>query len=217
MSIPVVPAIIPESADHVRTLLHELAGVREVQLDLVDGQFVESVSWPYIPSGSPDEVKRITDRFTLEVDLMVKDPLPAARAWIDAGADMVVFHHSTISFEAFSSFVEQASVSVGIASHGEIDTTAFFPYVAVADYVQLMGVRDIGAQGNPFDESVLERIAHIRREFPSKMISIDGSVSKDTILRLKAAGANRMVVGSAIVKQSSPLSAHQSLSSLVNG
>ena len=217
MSIPIVPALIPESATHVRDVLSRVSFSREVQLDVVDGRYTPTVSWPYIPSGSPREVKHVTDAFTLEVDLMVEDPLPAARAWIAAGADMIIFHQATISFEAFSDFVEHTSVSVGIATHGDFDTTAFFPYVAGADYVQLMGIKTIGAQGQPFDESVLERIKLLRREFPTKLISVDGSVNADTALRLKAAGAHRLIVGSAITKQADPHDAYQKLDALVNG
>jgi ribulose-phosphate 3-epimerase len=216
MSIPIVPAIIPESAEQVRSLVTMLRSAREVQIDVVDGQYVTNVSWPYIPHGDPAEVRRATDQVTLEVDLMVKDPLPAARAWIAAGADMVVFHQETISFEAFAAFVESSSVSVGIASRGPIDALTVHPYIAVADYVQLMGVRTIGAQGNPFDESVLSRISELKRAFPSKMISVDGGVNAATIPLLKQAGANRLIVGSAIMKQPDPLSAYVSLAALVN-
>lgn len=215
MSIPIVPAIIPESAEHVISLLSKLTFAREIQLDLVDGQYVTSSSWPYDPTGDPASVRHETDKFTLEVDLMVKEPLSAARAWVAAGADMIVFHQPTISLEAFTSFTESSSVSVGVAVHGPL-TDIFMEYAAVADYIQLMGIREIGAQGLPFDEAVLERVEELRRMFPNKMISVDGSVNQATIMKLKRSGVTRMIVGSAIVKQENPAAAYQVLNELIN-
>lgn len=56
------------------------------------------ISWPYKEGGEPIEVHKTTDRFTLEVDLMVQNPLMAADSWLTAGADMLVFHTETIGF-----------------------------------------------------------------------------------------------------------------------
>ncbi len=49
-------------------------------------------SWPYEPTGEALSVKPQLDMYTLEVDLMVADPLAAASEWVIAGADMLVFH-----------------------------------------------------------------------------------------------------------------------------
>lgn len=215
MSIPIVPAIIPNSAAAVISLLEQLPSARELQLDVVDGQYVPTISWPYQPAGAPMEVAHATDAVTLEVDLMVREPLPAARNWVSAGADMIVFHYGTISLEAFTTFVDTATVSVGIASHGPFGDN-FFDYVAVADYVQLMGIRTIGAQGQPFDDEVLDRVRMLRQVFPGKMISVDGSVNEKTVRALKEAGVHRMIVGSAIVQQENPDEALRLLQRLIN-
>ena len=84
------------------------------------------------------------------------------------------------------------------------------------DCIQLMGIAEIGAQGQPFDESVIEKIQTVKQRFPHKPITIDGSVNADTIVRLKEAGADRFIVGSAITLQEDPYAAHQSLHMLIN-
>jgi pentose-5-phosphate-3-epimerase len=48
-------------------------------------------------------------------------------------------------------------------------------------------------------------------------ITVDGSVNEYTIQRLKAAGADRFIVGSAITLQDDPHTAYQSLDTLING
>jgi ribulose-phosphate 3-epimerase len=216
MRYPIVPAVIPRSNEALRKECERLAFSREFHLDLVDGQFVPTTSWPYEPSGEPRAMKHALDAFTLEVDLMVAEPLSAATAWIEAGADMLVFHVETISLEHFREFVEATDVSVGISAHGDTTTETLKEYAAHADYVQVMGIYEIGAQGQPFYAPALERISALKQAFPDTMVSVDGSVNADTIADIQAAGADRFVVGSAIVLQSDPEAAHSALQALIH-
>ncbi len=213
--IPIVPAIIPHSAGEVRDVLPHLRFSPEVHIDVVDGAFVPFVSWPYEPSGSPEEVRMVTDSFTLEVDLMVADPLPAAARWVAAGADMIVFHIETISIDDFRYFVEQNRVSVSASAQNDTSIDALLPYLEVASGVQCMGIAKIGAQGQPFDERVLERVSTIKRRFPHLPVTVDGSVNAETIVRLRHSGADRFICGSAIVKAPDPRAAHRALGALL--
>jgi ribulose-phosphate 3-epimerase len=213
---PIVPALIPEDQAAVTFQAGRLTFASEFQLDLVDGRFVSSVSWPYQPQGQPMMVKSSLDRYTLEVDLMVEKPLSAAEEWLKAGADMLVFHIETVDPDALRRFADQTNVSVGVSLHGNTPLERLDDYLSFADYVQLMGIHEIGAQGQPFDESVLDKIKHLRERDSDLMISIDGSVNQQTIKRLYQAGANRFVCGSAIVLQNDPEAAWQELAVLIN-
>lgn len=215
MSCPVVPAIIPTSQAELVRVLSELRFVNEIQIDVVDGVFAPAVSWPYQPLGSPGAIKSHTDPFTLEVDLMTAQPVTAAIEWIKAGADMLVFHVESISLAAFTNFLERTPVTIGVSMSGDTSLETFLPYAEIADYVQLMGIRDIGAQGQPFDENIFDMIEIIKAAFPGKMISVDGSVNTETITRLKKAGVNRFVSGSAIMQQDDFEVAHRTLCKLV--
>jgi ribulose-phosphate 3-epimerase len=215
---PIVPAIIPKSAAEVKALTERVCFSPELHLDVVDGVFVPFVSWPYEPVGVPAEVKVLTDPFTLEVDLMVSDATTAAAAWIEAGADMLVFHAEGITLEAFRQFVKNApaAVSVGIAAINDTPLETLRPYIEIADSIQLMGIAKIGAQGQSFDERVIERLVTLKQEFPYHAITIDGSVNQDTIRRLADAGADRFICGSAIVSATDPEAAAQALQVLLN-
>ena len=96
---PVVPAIIPKSADHLKETLQQFSFLHEIQIDVVDGSFVPFTSWPYEPIGNPSDLAAYLEPFTVEVDLMVSKPVEAALAWQAAGAEMLVFHIESISFE----------------------------------------------------------------------------------------------------------------------
>jgi ribulose-phosphate 3-epimerase len=215
MSIPIIPAVIPKNEEEVIMFTKTLRFSHEYHLDIVDGEFVPSVSWPYKPVGEPRAVKPHTDAYTLEVDLMVSDPVAAARQWIEAGADMLVFHLETIDIPSFIDIATYENASVGISLHGDTPLEAIFPYAEYADYIQLMGIHTIGLQGQPFVEDTLEKISILKERFPQKPISVDGSVNEKTIQRIAKAGADRLIVGSAIVKQSDPEAAYQNLRALI--
>jgi ribulose-phosphate 3-epimerase len=214
-AVPIVPAFIPRSQTEVIEMTKVLAFSHEIHLDVVDGIFVGTPSWPYEPSGIAQAVKSYTDAFTLEVDLMVNDPVKAAKEWLAAGADMLVFHVETIDLPSFIDFSNQTNVSIGISLHGDTDFETFLSYMPYADYVQFMGIREIGSQGQPFDDSVLERITLFKQQFPHVLISVDGSVNEHTIAQVTNAGADRCIVGSAIVKQSDPYAAYKHLQTLI--
>jgi ribulose-phosphate 3-epimerase len=153
--------------------------------------------------------------FTLEVDLMVENPLPAAVDWVTAGADMLVFHVETIDLENFKNFAEFTHITSSIACHGATPIETLLEYAQYADGIQLMGIKEIGAQGQPFDESVLEIIQIVKDAFPDKPITVDGSVNANTITRIVEAGADRVIVGSAITLQADPYKAYETLLGLV--
>lgn len=216
-SIPIVPAVIPKSEAEVIALTKSLTFSREFHLDIVDGKFVQNISWPIDPLGEAVAVKSHTDRYTLEVDLMVENPIKVAREWIRAGADMLVFHIETVDLVSFIDFVEHVgSVSVGVSFHGDTPIESVFPYLSHADYVQVMGINTIGVQGEPFSERALQYVERFKKEFPNLPVSIDGSVNNSTIERVVKAGVDRIIVGSAIVKQDNPQEAYESLRALVN-
>ncbi len=216
ISSRIVPALIPTSDQSIRDFTECLLGVPEIHIDVVDGNFVPFTSWPYVPTGTPMTVKTTLDAFTLEVDLMVQNPLIAADDWIRAGADMVVFHVETIPLASFSRFIEQSSITVGVAAHNDTPLDILLPYVAVADYVQVMGIASIGAQGQSFDERVFDRVTAIVAAYPDTLISIDGSMNEDTIPRLESLPVHRVIVGSAITKATDPRLAYDALSDLLS-
>lgn len=216
MAIPIVPAIIPSSLAAAIEATKQFCFSHEIHVDVVDGKFVEATSWPYEPAGEVIALKPHSDAYTLEVDLMVEKPFKAARAWEEAGADMLVFHTESIDLASFKDFIEHSEITVGISFHGETGIEAVLPYVEIADYVQIMGINKIGAQGQPFSEETFSKIERIKKEFPGKMISVDGSVNDKTIARLAKAGVDRLIVGSAIIGADHPAAAYKHLQSLVN-
>lgn len=206
---------MPKSYEDLVKIINTLTGLPEVHVDVLDGKFVQATSWPYTHNDDVTVAYELLRPFSLEVDLMVEKPLVAAEAWLKAGADQLVFHIETVTAAVLENFTHTHTVTVGVAISGDTPLEALYPYITFVDYVQVMGIATIGAQGQPFDTRVIERIKSLRMTHPALPISIDGSVNKETIPQLKNLGIHRFIVGSAIVSAEHPKDAYQELTELV--
>lgn len=215
LSSPIVPAVIPQSFDDLVKIITQLQGLPEIHVDVVDGKFVPAVSWPYKENDDVSKAYELLRPFSLEVDLMVENPLRAAEAWLKAGADQLIFHIETIEATVLENFTYRHNVTVGVAISSDTPLENLYPYLAFVEYVQVMGIATIGTQGQPFDSSVIDRIKAIQDMYPAMAISIDGSINPSTLPQLKNLGLQRFIVGSAIVGTSHPKNAYQELTELV--
>ncbi len=202
----IIPAIIPESLSHLESTLEQIQSfAEEIQIDIVDGEFVPFKSWPYRQRSEIDEIAELIALLHVEVDLMIQNPEEVIGAYVESGVKDVVVHlESTTNFQKILSLKNELGFRLGLSINNDSPLEMLLEHIQYADYVQLMGIAQIGSQGQPFDERVLERVREIRRQYPSLTISIDGSVNKNTIPQLRDAGANRFVSGSAILKSDNP-------------
>ncbi len=89
--------------------------------------------------------------------------------------------------------------------NNEIDK--IFPLVPFVDFVQVMGIEHVGFQGQDFDDRCITHIKELREKFFDDIaISVDGAVDFETAPRLINAGADKLVIGSAIFNTSDIIS-----------
>jgi ribulose-phosphate 3-epimerase len=103
---------------------------------------------------------------------------------------------------------------IGIAVGTNTSIEKVFPLVNSVDFIQCMGIENIGFQGQDFDERVLGQIRKLKAEFPDLIISVDGSVTLETAPKLIEAGATRLVIGSAIFNTDDIISRVENFSAL---
>lgn len=223
--IEIIPAILPEDVEDLREKLSLVSGIASlVQIDVCDGKFVPTKTWPY-KKGVDDTFLKIIaqeegfpfwDSIDFEVDLMVKHPENIVDSWIVAGAKRIIIHiESTpdplslirkIKQEYGTANESSYGIEVGVALNVETPNEDAYEIlndvdnegVPTADFVQFMGIENIGYQGEPFDERVLGKISDLHEVFSDTIISVDGGVSLDNATELIEVGANRLVSGSAI-------------------
>ena len=72
------------------------------------------------------------------------------------------------------------------------------------DGIQVMGISPVGVQGSVFKLETIETIKKYRAAYPSLAISVDGGVKPELVQEILDAGADRMVMGSAIYGADDP-------------
>lgn len=225
----IIPAIMPKSFDDMRQKMAQVVDhVRTVQLDLMDGIFVQEKTFPFYKSDmeildriiNGEEGLPYWDKLDIELDLMVTNAHNDFDTYIALGAKRIIFHMEA-EVENFQKFLEnidpyvKGNIEIGIAISNDTPIENIFTLIPHVSFVQCMGIARIGYQGEGFDERVIERIKILREKFPDLLISVDGSVNENTIAYLKDAGANRFVVGSALFNSLEPSEAIKTLESIV--
>jgi len=210
----VVPAILAKDFEELREKLARIVNVtRTVQIDICDGKFVSSVSWP-MQERDKQSISRIMDEeeglpnwdsLDFEFDLMVKDAHKQFEFFTRLGAKRIVFHLEAEDEKDLKEFLEgldpyyRENIEIGLAINTTTNIEKLSPFINLIDFVQCMGIEHVGFQGEPFDERVLQQVKELRSNYPELIISIDGSVNINTAPLLVKAGANRLIVGSAFI------------------
>lgn len=178
----------------------ELANCDMLHLDIMDGHFVQNITI------GPDIVRQIheTTKLKLDVHLMVENPSFWLEKFITAGAYSITVHqesdyHLNRLINSIKEKNTRALVSINPAT-SPILLEYILEYV---DGVLVMSVNP-GFGGQAFIKNSLKKIEYLAKfkslhnlEF---VIQVDGGVNLDNAKSLIDAGANEIIVGSALFK-----------------
>lgn len=219
--IQIIPAIIPESFEHLRAQLSLVRGVCPlVQIDIVDGVFAPTITWPFDSTqGKPfnfahdrsfidEHFKKIIEQkegipfwqdFNFEIDLMIQNPEKTIDDWLGIGAISLIIHiESTNEIKKIIDKIKNANIAVGVSLNPSTPNEKIYPLIKKINFVQFMGNDKIGYHGVELDKRVYQKIKNLKNKYPELPISIDIGVSHETIPLLIEAGANKLISGSAI-------------------
>ena len=178
----------------------EKAGADLIHFDVMDGKFVPEISY-----GEPvlRSIKK-QSRLTIDVHLMIEDPLINIESFALAGADSVTIHlEACRDVRRVLNKIRSSGMKSGLAIKPDTPIEMVYPHLDLVDMVLVMTVYP-GFGGQAFLESSLERIRTLRtvldRVSPGTDIQVDGGINKDTIKTARDAGANIFVAGSAVFK-----------------
>jgi len=209
--IEIIPAIMPKDLQDLEDkacLVYK--HVKTIQLDLMDGEYVEAKTWPFFLKNT-EEVDGILNGKALpfaesvnyELDLMVLSPERDLKKYIAMRPKRIIFHARSIEnhksfLELLRSFDLGDEIEFGVAVGANESLDYAEDLIKAMGFVQIMGIDEIGKQGEPFNENVFAQIENLRAKFPGVIISIDGGVNLENAGKLKNAGVDRLVSGSAI-------------------
>ncbi len=176
----------------------EKAGTKALHLDVMDGDFVPNFTYglPIVKA-----LRRLTD-LPLDTHLMMSRPERYINAFHQAGADMITVHiEATDDPSAVLGEIRSLGICAGIALNPQTPLSAVEHLVADCDLVLMMSVEP-GFGGQTFDPTVLEKLKMAREIFGDRtVLEVDGGINEETIGECTRAGAQLLVVGSAIFGQ----------------
>ncbi len=221
----IIPAILPKNYEDLKNKIALVRGaVPIVQIDICDGIFLKNITWPFFTKASKgaallennsdehfhkilneEEGMPFWEDIDFELDLMVADAVENFDIYTKLGAKRIVFHIETVGdLKEFKDFLEgidmymREMMEIGVSVDIKTPLEQIFPLINNIDFVQCMGIDNVGFQGQEFDKKVLENVKTLKEKFPDLIISIDGGVNFETAPALISAGASRLIIGSAI-------------------
>jgi len=223
--IEVIPSLPALSFAELKTKIGMVRGAVSVfQVDVCDGMFVTSRSWPMNPGDRAGFERIVAGRermpyaaeLSFEADLMMHEPEALLPDLIRAGFVRALVHiEAKHDFSAcLSSAGERLELGIALSIGTPLERIdAYIEHIAV---VQLMGIAKIGVQGQPFDARVLDSIRAVKKRYPNVTIEVDGAVNLETAPQLIAAGATRLAPGSYVFRAEDPHAAVAALASIAS-
>jgi ribulose-phosphate 3-epimerase len=193
------------TADLLR-LGEELAALEQAQIRVVHVDVMDGVFCPQMTVGAPF-VKAINGPFVKEVHLMIDQPEEKVHAFIDTGADIIIFHpEGTRHSHRVLQVLTAANVVRGVALNPGTPVEVVEPLVGLMDYVLLLAV-DPGWSGQRFDPATGDRLRLLQTLVGEQdvMIGVDGGITRENVAEVAALGPDVIVTGSAVFDGKAPL------------
>jgi ribulose-phosphate 3-epimerase len=194
---PVFPSILSTNFFNLQAKLSEFEKSRIdfIHLDIMDGHFVENISF------GPSIAQAIKEKFPFSLDahLMVSNPAKMIPYFIEAGADWLSFHvEADDNCEDLIEIIKKSNRHAGLVLNPDTPLELIQPFLKKIDYILLMSVFP-GFGGQKFIPATLERVRQLKKELLSQksacLLQVDGGITLENVSLLKEAGADLFVIG----------------------
>lgn len=185
------------------------ADVDWLHMDVMDGRFVPNITFgPLVVKA----LRPLLDDFPeamMDVHLMIEEPERHLEAFVEAGADLITVHvevcrhlHRTVQA------IHELGASAGVALNPATPLVTLEEILPELDLILIMSVNP-GFGGQSYIEGSTKKIARLRKmldEVGSRaQLSVDGGIKPHNAAEVAGAGADILVVGSAIFEGQMPV------------
>jgi ribulose-phosphate 3-epimerase len=180
----------------------EAAGLDFLHLDVFDGYFVPDMAFAPRTIGA---LRKLT-RLPFEVHLGALEPGRFVAPLVEAGVDLILFHHECARMPFETAFaIRQAGIRAGVALSLGTPVAAVEDLVGRIDSLLLLSrVTGEGTRGASFDPGALPRLRRARELCAAVgggcELQVAGGVNRSNVAALVEAGAATLSLGAGIYK-----------------
>lgn len=204
----ITPAILTSELKLFESLIKELTFTETLDIDIIRPPFANNLTVQF------EEIKHLLnyDLQSIGFHLMVNNPKQDLINMFNSGLDQKnirIFLHQESDLNFLEEFEWPASWSkcIAVKLESKLQDSNFYN---LFDEVQLMSI-ETGAQGNPFQAGVGERVQDLRAGGYSKLVSLDGGINLTTVDEIKKIDVDRISVGSFFQKSQNPKESYRML------
>ncbi len=173
-------------------------GAEYLHLDVMDGRFVPNITWGPKIIG---DLRKLSP-LVFDAHLMIAQPERYVDEFRAAGCDRITFHiEATPHAQRLLTHLREQGVKAGLALDPQTPIGMLVDVIEDCDTVLVMSVNP-GFSGQKFIPRTLEKVREARalidRRNPKCLIEVDGGVSAENARDLVEAGADVLVMGSAV-------------------
>ena len=185
-------------------LFENHSSVGYIHFDIMDGDFVPNISF-----GNP-VVQSLAQKTTLPFDihLMVTEPGRFVSEYVTENTEYIVVHEeAAVHLDRTLRLIKSLGVKCGVALNPATPPEELEYVLDIVDQVLVMSVNP-GFGGQKFIPGALEKLRYLSKIREERhldfKLAVDGGINKANILEAADAGAEIIIVGSAILNAPDP-------------